>query len=64
MKYRLRAFGDTNRPGPPVRADRTFPTTTMKKATILCLLALLGMASCARRNNCPAYGNTQVQAVK
>jgi hypothetical protein len=61
MIHRLRAFGETNRPGSNA-SSRAFPINEMKKATLLCLLALLGLASCARRNNCPAYGNTHVQA--
>ncbi|MFC0185201.1 hypothetical protein SAMN04515674_112134 [Pseudarcicella hirudinis] len=33
----------------------------MKKTSIILgLLAVLALASCARRNNCPAYGNTSI----
>jgi len=32
----------------------------MKKLLLLSLLAGLSLASCARKNNCPAYSNTKV----
>lgn len=34
---------------------------TMKKILLLGLLALVSLASCARKNNCPAYSNTKVE---
>lgn len=33
----------------------------MKKILLLSLLAAVTLASCARRNNCPAYSNTKVE---
>jgi len=34
----------------------------MKKATIIFgLLAVISLASCARKNNCPAYGSTSIE---
>jgi hypothetical protein len=33
----------------------------MKKIFLLGLLATVSLASCARRNNCPAYSNTKVE---
>ncbi len=33
----------------------------MKKILLLSLLAVASLASCARKNNCPAYSNTKVE---
>lgn len=33
----------------------------MKKILLLSLLAAVSLASCARKNNCPAYSNTKVE---
>ncbi|MES2518768.1 MAG: hypothetical protein V4585_11710 [Bacteroidota bacterium] len=34
----------------------------MKKSTIILgLLGVLCLASCARKNNCPAYGSTSIE---
>lgn len=32
-----------------------------RSACLFALAALLMLASCARKNNCPAYGNTRVE---
>ncbi len=40
-------------------------SNSMKKsAYLLVLLTLVSLASCARKNNCPAYGNTSVESTK
>ncbi|MDQ1087201.1 putative small lipoprotein YifL [Siphonobacter sp. BAB-5404] len=35
-----------------------------KSAYLIALLAVLSLASCARKNNCPAYGNTSMESTK
>ena len=41
-----------------------YPPFMKRSACLFALASLLMLASCARKNNCPAYGNTRVESAK